>query len=581
MALVVPAAETDVVLHAWDLKGRPSPRATTGRRGAAAMILVVELNERLTTLGIAVNLVTYLTGTMHLGNAEAANAVTNFMGTSFMLCLLGGFLADSFLGRYLTIAISAAVQSLVSDQSRAPLISFTFIRPPPSARASGGQLGVLYLALGLTALGTGGLKSCVSPFGLDQFDEADDGEKHQMARFIGCFFFFVSLGSLPAVTVVVYIQDHLGRQWGYGICAVATAAGLAIFLAGTRRYRFSKLTGSPLTRIAAVGVAAWRKRHLQLPADPSMLYEIHAAAGEPQRVQHTDYCTFLDHAAIYHRRGPSGGSEASKWKLATVTDVEEVKTMLLMLPIWATTIAFWIVVAQMTTFSVTQATTMNRLIGPSSFQIPAASLNAILVGSIMLVVPVYDHVVVPVARRFSGNPHGLTPLQRIGVAQALAVVAMVAAALTEAARLRRARAVVPVSVFWLTPQFFLVAFAYSGQMEFFLRECPKSMETLSTGLFLSTLSLGFFLSSALVKAVHKATGGGHHRPWIADDLNKGRLDNFYWLVAVICLLNLLAYFATARSYTYKASRAGAGASRWSTTRAWRYPDEAVRHTRHG
>ena len=60
----------------------------------------VELNERLTTLGIAVNLVTYLTGTMHLSNAASANIVTNFFGTSFMLCLLGGFIADTFLGRY-------------------------------------------------------------------------------------------------------------------------------------------------------------------------------------------------------------------------------------------------------------------------------------------------------------------------------------------------------------------------------------------------------------------------------------------------------------------------------------------------
>lgn len=81
---------------------------------AVLIIAVVELNERLTTLGIAVNLVTYLTATMHLGNAAAANCVTNFMGTSFMLCLLGGFIGDTFLGRYLTIAIFAAVQASVS-----------------------------------------------------------------------------------------------------------------------------------------------------------------------------------------------------------------------------------------------------------------------------------------------------------------------------------------------------------------------------------------------------------------------------------------------------------------------------------
>lgn len=61
--------------------------------------------ERLTTLGIAVNLVTYLTGTMHLGNATAANNVTNFLGTSFMLTLLGGFIADTFLGRFVFINV--------------------------------------------------------------------------------------------------------------------------------------------------------------------------------------------------------------------------------------------------------------------------------------------------------------------------------------------------------------------------------------------------------------------------------------------------------------------------------------------
>lgn len=65
-------------------------------------------------MGIAVNLVTYLGGTMHLPSATSANIVTDFMGTSFLLCLLGGFLADSFLGRYRTIAIFSTVQTVVS-----------------------------------------------------------------------------------------------------------------------------------------------------------------------------------------------------------------------------------------------------------------------------------------------------------------------------------------------------------------------------------------------------------------------------------------------------------------------------------
>ncbi|KAF0900699.1 hypothetical protein E2562_034405 [Oryza meyeriana var. granulata] len=573
--------EGKVLGDAWDYRGRPAARARTGRWGAAAMILVAELNERLTTLGIAVNLVTYLTATMHVGNAEAANVVTNFMGTSFMLCLLGGFVADSFLGRYLTIAIFTAVQAsgvtILTISTAAP-----GLRPAACAagsaaceRASGVQMGVLYLALYLTALGTGGLKSSVSGFGSDQFDESDAGEKTQMMRFFNWFFFFISLGSLLAVTVLVYVQDNLGRPWGYGACAASIAAGLVVFLAGTRRYRFKKLVGSPLTQIAAVVVAAWRKRRLELPSDPSMLYDIDvgkvAAAEEAsskksklkQRLPHTKQFRFLDHAAI--NDSPAGDGERRKWELATLTDVEEVKTVVRMLPIWATTIMFWTVYAQMTTFSVSQATTMDRHIG-ASFQIPAGSLTVFFVGSILLTVPVYDRLVVPVARRLSGNPHGLTPLQRIGVGLVLSIVAMAAAALTEVKRLRVARdagvrdgAPVPMTVFWLIPQFFFVgageAFTYIGQLDFFLRECPKGMKTMSTGLFLSTLSLGFFVSSALVAAVHKLTG--NRRPWLADDLNKGQLDKFYWLLAALCLANLLVYLVAARWYKYKAGRPGA------------------------
>ncbi|KAL2472476.1 Protein NRT1/PTR FAMILY 6.3 [Abeliophyllum distichum] len=117
-------------------------------------------------------------------------------------------------------------------------------------------------------------------------------------------------------------------------------------------------------------------------------------------------------------------------------------------------------------------------------------------------------------------------------------------------------ATVPLSVFWLVPQFFLVgageAFTYIGQLDFFLRECPKGMKTMSTGLFLSTLSLGFFFSSILVTVVHKVTGD--KKPWLADNLNQGKLHDFYWLLAILSVLNLLIYLFSARGYVYKEKR---------------------------
>ncbi|RVW50728.1 Protein NRT1/ PTR family 6.3 [Vitis vinifera] len=574
---VTPSTQGDTILDAWDYKGRPAERSRTGGWMSAAMILGVEACERLTTLGIAVNLVTYLTGTMHLGNASSANTVTNFLGTSFMLCLLGGFVADTFLGRYLTIAIFATVQAtgvtILTISTTIPSL-----RPPKCAMetgplctpASGMQLVVLYLALYLTALGTGGLKSSVSGFGSDQFDDSNKEERNQMTNFFNWFFFFISIGSLAAVTILVYIQDNLGRKWGYGICACAIAIGLVVFLSGTRKYRFKKLVGSPLTQIATVFVAAWKKRNLELPTDSSFLFDIDYAAAEgqkkkKQRLPHSKQFRFLDRAAIKDPQMGNGiNAVVNKWQLSTLTDVEEVKLVLRMLPTWATTILFWTVYAQMTTFSVSQATTMDRHIG-KSFQIPPASLTVFFVGAILLTVPVYDRILVPIAARILKNPQGLTPLQRIGVGLVLSILAMVAAALTELKRLHVARshgltddptAVVPLGVFWLVPQFLLVgageAFTYIGQLDFFLRECPKGMKTMSTGLFLSTLSLGFFLSSLLVSIVHKLTGD--RKPWLADNLNQGKLYNFYWLLAILSVFNLGFYLIGAKWYVYKDKR---------------------------
>ncbi|KAL6906421.1 hypothetical protein ACP4OV_004022 [Aristida adscensionis] len=573
MAAVLPETASDgkALTDAWDYKGRPASRAATGGWGCAAMILGAELFERMTTLGIAVNLVPYMTGTMHLGNAAAANTVTNFIGTSFMLCLLGGFVADTYLGRYLTIAIFTAVQAtgvmILTVSTAAP-----GLRPPPCADAKGDspdcvpangtQLGVLYLGLYLTALGTGGLKSSVSGFGSDQFDDGHDGERKKMLRFFNWFYFFVSIGALLAVTVLVYVQDNVGRRWGYGICAVGILCGLAVFLSGTKKYRFKKLVGSPLTQVAAVTAAAWTKRALPLPSDPDMLYDVDdaAAAGTDvkgkQRLPHSKECRFLDHAAIVDREAPAGG--ASKWALCTRTDVEEVKQVVRMLPIWATTIMFWTIHAQMTTFSVAQAEAMDRAVGGAGFLIPAGSLTVFLIGSILLTVPIYDRLVAPAARRLTGNPHGLTPLQRVFVGLLLSVAGMAAAALIERHRLTASVHGATLTVFLLMPQFVLVgageAFTYMGQLDFFLRECPKGMKTMSTGLFLSTCALGFFFSTLLVTIVHKVTGHGGRGGWLADNLNNGRLDYFYWLLAVMSAINLGLFTLAARGYVYKEKR---------------------------
>ncbi|XP_051140110.1 protein NRT1/ PTR FAMILY 6.4 [Andrographis paniculata] len=537
-----------------DFHGRPVDKSRTGGWMAAGLILGTELSERVCVMGISMNLVTYLVGDLHLSSAKSANIVTNFMGTLNLLGLLGGFVADARLGRYKTVALSASITALgVILLTLATTLPS--MRPPlcPNSRrqdcipATGQQLMLLYTALYTIALGGGGIKSNVSGFGSDQFDTSNPKEEKAMVFFFNRFYFCISLGSLFAVTILVYIQDNVGRGWGYGISAGTMLIAVAVFLFGTMLYRFRMPQGSPLTVIWRVVYLAWKKRSLAHPPRDDMLNGYYNA-----KVPHTEKFRCLDKAAILEDKEmeKEKENESNGWIVSTVTQVEEVKMVIKLLPIWSTCILFWTVYSQMNTFSIEQATFMYRRIG--SFEVPAGTFSVFLFFSILLFTSLNERVFVPLARKITHKPHGITCLQRIGIGLVFSVLGMVAAALVE--KMRRERHLddnIRVSAFWLVPQFFLVgageAFAYVGQLEFFIREAPERMKSMSTGLFLSTLSMGFFVSSLLVSLVDKATKG----KWLKSNLNKGNLDNFYWLLAILGVLNFFVFIGFAVKHQYK------------------------------
>lgn len=299
----------------------------------------------------------------------------------------------------------------------------------------------------------------------------------------------------------------------------------------------------------------------------------------------------MDKAAIVADREfeRNGSSDPNPWELCTVTRVEEVKMMVRLLPIWATTIIFWTTYAQIITFSVEQASTMERSIG--SFQIPPASLTVFFVAAIMITLAVYDRLIMPLWKKWKGQPGtyiyqlvklqikhrytkfpklfslsiatGFSSLQKIALGLALSTLGMAAAALSEKKRLSVAKdhigghgsstsQTLPISVFLLIPQFLLVgsgeAFIYTGQLDFFITQSPKGMKTMSTGLFLTTLSLGFFVSSFLVMVVKKVTEGKDGQGWLADNINYGRLDFFYGLLTILGVINFVAFVICARWY---------------------------------
>jgi peptide/histidine transporter 3/4 len=160
---------------------------------------------------------------------------------------------------------------------------------------------VVYLALYLAALGSGGTKPCTLAFGADQFNSGDRMELEKKGSFFNWYYFLIHLGSLLSGTVLVWLQGNVGWGISFAIPTVLMILGLAVLIGGSRVYRFRKLTVSPFTSLSQVIVAAVRKRNVPLPDDISHLYEPTSPSSEAQssqKIQHTYQFRYFSYCRI-------------------------------------------------------------------------------------------------------------------------------------------------------------------------------------------------------------------------------------------------------------------------------------------
>jgi peptide/histidine transporter 3/4 len=265
----------------------------------------------------------------------------------------------------------------------------------------------------------------------------------------------------------------------------------------------------------------------------------------------------VDFESLTEKRNP--------WRLCTVTQVEEVKLIIRILPIWLTTIVYGLVISQSLTFFVEQASTLDRAVD-SLFTIPSASLLAFSSVAILIMLPIYECCIAPLCRWLTRDGSGITLLQRLGIGLLLSVFSMIIAALVERKRLTVAAdygllddssTTIPMSVFWLVPQYMLFGisdvFALVGQQEFFYDQVPDNMRSIGMALYLCGYGAGSYLSSALVSLVEAVTSAGGNSSWIVDNLNRCRLDYFYYLLAALSFVNFGVFVLLALSYSYKGS----------------------------
>ena len=194
-----------------------NPTAAKRSPLAVPFIVTMEACERFSFYGLVSILTLYLTNRLKLSEANAKEAVHGFKVAVYFLPLLGGLIADRWLGRYRTILALSTFYCLGHG-----VIALT--------DASGRGL---WIGLALIALGAGGIKPCVSAFVGDQFGES---ARDRLPFVYGLFYWSINLGAMFGFALVPWIRDEHGYRWAFGIPGIFMGIAALCFWLGSPHY---------------------------------------------------------------------------------------------------------------------------------------------------------------------------------------------------------------------------------------------------------------------------------------------------------------------------------------------------------
>ncbi|KAK8641529.1 hypothetical protein V6N13_010928 [Hibiscus sabdariffa] len=511
--------------------------------------------------GWLTNLIVFLIEEFNVKSIDATQVANVVNGSINLVLIIGAVLADSFLGSFHVVSISSLL-SLLGIIVITLTATLSYLRPhceTGSSLCHGPSklhLAVLYSGITLASIGLGVVRFTLATLGANQFDNPTD-----QGSFFNWFFFTFYVACVVSSIGIVYVEDNISWGVGFGICAAFNFLGWLIFLLGNRFYRHDKPQGSPYTSLARVIVAAIRKRKVPVSSESKDYYheindgdDKNTTATTPKRS-----FGFLNHAAVKTEGDiNSDGSIAKPWRLCSVQQVEDLKSLIRILPLWASTVFLATPIAIQNNMTVLQALAMDPHLGPN-FKIPAGSITIVVLISSAAFIALLDRVLYPNWKRLTGR--SLTPLQKVGTGHVFNILSMAISAVVESKRLKIAHdnhlqgqpggnaAVVPMLALWLFPQLIVVgigeAFHFPGNVSLYYQEFPVSMKSTATSMISIVIGVAFYVSATVVDLIRNVTG------WLPDDINEGRLDKVYWIFVLLGLLNFSYFLLCAKFYGYQ------------------------------
>ena len=211
------------------------PSATTGMPPGIPYIVGNEAAERFSFYGMKTILVVFMTQFLHstaggpdfMTEPESREWMHLFVASAYFFPIIGGIVADAFLGKYLTILLLSIVYCL------GHLCLALMDLPQPLLAATLAPRGWLLAGLALVAIGSGGIKPCVSAHVGDQFGHSN---RHLLERVFGWFYFAINFGSFFSTLLTPWLLRTYGAGWAFGVPGVLMALATFVFWLGRHRF---------------------------------------------------------------------------------------------------------------------------------------------------------------------------------------------------------------------------------------------------------------------------------------------------------------------------------------------------------
>jgi POT family proton-dependent oligopeptide transporter len=396
-----------------------------------------EACERFSFYGTASILVLYMNEHLLYGERDAKAYYHYFVMATYLTPLVGGWIADRFLGRYRTIL----------------WISFAYVLGHAVLAFWETRAGLL-VGLALIAAGAGGIKPCVSAFVGDQF-----GPEHQplLQRIYGWFYWIINLGSGTAKVLIPLLLMRYGARPAFALPGVLMAIALAVYAAGRGHYVKAAPSGTDPHGFLPVVKAALRRLGTARPGEH-----------------------WLDAARVQHPAAAVDGAKA----------------VIRILGVFAAVTLFWTLFDQKGSSWVFQARQMNRLVG--GYELSAAQLQALNPFLVLTLIPLFTWVVFPLLARRGVE---LSPLRKMTVGMYVTVLSFVAAAivqsLIDAGRAPPVLWQLPQYVLLTVGE---VLVSVTG-LEFSYTQAPRAMRSTIMSLWFLTVFLGNLLTAVVTELV--------------------------------------------------------------------------------